>query len=1326
DDFFDLGGHSLMATRVVARVRDCFGQDVPVRVLFEHRTLAEFVAAISAGGAPAGRPPVRPVPRTNNAAVGEPFSCAASYSQERLWFLCAFDSDASPAYNILRAVRVAGDLNVPAMVQAMNAVVARHEVLRTSFAAENGVVRQVIWPACTLPVSVTDFLAVPEQDRDEAVRGLAEREARLAFDLNRAPLVRVTLVQTGEAEHMLLVTLHHTIADAWSVSIFVQEVAERYAALVTGKPDSLPSLPVQYADFAIWQRNWLQGDELQRQVDYWRDRLDRVPALELPADRPRPRVQTFNGATVVRTLPGPLVEALSELSRREGATLFMTLMAGWQTLLARYSGQDDFAVGSPIANRTRPELEGLIGCFINTLALRADLSGNPTFAELIGRVREVCLEAYARQDVPFERLVEELRPERNLSWSPFFQVMFTLQNVPAAELSLSGLRLAPVEFSRGTAQFDLSLTVLQADGEWSVMLDYNTDLFDRTTAERMLTHLQTLLQRAAQDPEQHLSELPLLSAVERRQLLEEWGQGGVVEAPFPSVYQWIADQAERTPDAVAVVTPGDDLLTYRELNRQANQLAHYLRQLGIQPETRVGICLERSPQLVVAALAVWKAGGAYVPLDPAYPPERIAFMLEDSAAPVLLTSERLKGELPSYPGMAVGLDREQAAIAAQPDTNPAPLAEPRHLAYILYTSGSTGRPKGVMITHASLVSTAAAYQKAYGLGETSCHIQMYSFSFDGATGDLVRALCAGARLLICPREILLSPDRLYALMCRGKVDAGEFIPAVMRNLLQYLEETGQRLDFMKVMIVSSDVWYIDEYRRLQALCGPQTRLINAFGVTEAAIDSTYLMGGVADQDLPTQGIVPIGVPLPNHEIYILDRYLQPVPVGVIGELHIGGRGVARGYLNRPQLTAERFVPHPFARGDGLTLYKTGDLARYLPDGRIDFLGRQDNQVKIRGFRIELGEIEAVLGQHPQVGQAVVVVQEAGPNDRWLVAYMVPGGPEPPDVESVRSFLRERLPEYMVPAAFVLMDALPLTPVGKVDRRALPVNDWKQRPESGYVAPRNALEQQVAAVWAEVLGLSRVSVDDDFFALGGHSLLATQVVARLSAALGLTVPIRLVFERPTPAALAEALSELTAPAPAPETGIPPVPRVAGQAETAYEGSYLVPASFGQQRLWFLCQLEPEVNIAYNMLASVRIDGQLDRVLLQQAVDAMMARHEVLRAGFTVVEGELRQVIAPALAVTMPLIDLGGMPETERDAELKRLAAAEAGKPFDITCSPLMHVTLVRLTAERHVLLVSLHHTVSDAWSEGVFVRELVEYYCAFAENRPARLAPLPIQ
>ncbi|HEY0603111.1 MAG TPA: amino acid adenylation domain-containing protein [Herpetosiphonaceae bacterium] len=1158
DNFFDLGGHSLLATQVVSRVRDALQVDLPLRDVFAAPTLAGMAALITNIGLGEtiqhAAPPLRPADRS------EPLPL--SFSQERLWFLYQL-TPGSPLYNIPSALRLTGRLDPAALHRSFDALVERHAILRTTFSDIDGRPVQVIAPPTPVAITFVDLRDLPVDEREAAARELAQAEAQTPFDLAHGPLLRVTLLQLDEGDHVVLFTLHHIISDGWSSGIVIRELALLYMAYVEGRPAPMPELPIQYVDFAVWQRQWLQGAVLNQQLAYWQDQLAGSPAaLELPTDRPRPPIQTVRGATLPFRIQPALSQALQSLSQREGATLFMTLLAAFQTLLFRYSGQDDILVGTPIANRTRQEIEGLIGMFVNTLVLRTKLSGNPTFSDLLGRVRQTTLGAFAHQDLPFERLVEVLQPTRDPSRSPLFQVMLGLQNAPSEALRLPDLTFEPIAVNSGTAKFDLMLLMTEDADGLAGSLEYNTDLFDHDTMTRLIDHYHTLLDGIVAHPEARLSDLPLVPAAEWQQMTL-WNATRTSYPHDRCVHDLVAAQAVRTPSAPAVVFP-DEVCRYDELNLRANQLAHYLQALGVGRGTPVGVCLDRSLAFVVSVLAILKAGGAYVPLDPTYPAERLRFMLEDTAAPVVITEAALAVSLPPHRAQLVCLDTDAERLSAQRTDNPAHQAMSEDPAYVIYTSGSTGRPKGVMVPHRAI--TRLVCNTNYVQFTADDRIGMVSnVSFDAATMELWGALLNGGRIVGVSREVALSPQRFADYIREQRIDT-MFLTSALFNHMAH--SVPGAFATMRDLLVGGDALDAHSIATVLAAGGPR-RLLNGYGPTESTtFAATYEIAEVA----PGATNIPIGYALANTQLYLLDRHARPVPIGVPGELCIGGAGLAHGYLNQPALTADKFVPDPFSGEFGARLYRTGDLARYRPDGAIEFLGRLDEQVKLRGFRIELGEIEAVLRQHPGVADVVVVMREDQPNDKRLIAYVVEEqknqgtkeqtenqeprtknqepreevlSPSPAAQEregepatagqgdaggeglftteslssSLRNFIKERLPDYMLPSAVMTLEALPLTANGKVDRKALPAPDLsRSSTDEPFVAPRTPIEDMLANLMMELLQLERVGVHDNFFALGGHSLLAVQLIARIRAQLGIEVPVRILFESPTVAEL----------------------------------------------------------------------------------------------------------------------------------------------------------------------------------------------------------------
>jgi amino acid adenylation domain-containing protein/non-ribosomal peptide synthase protein (TIGR01720 family) len=1101
ENFFELGGHSLLATRVVSQVRKTFAVEVPLRVLFEAPTVRGLAQRIeTARGVGRALPP--PIERVARGA-GLPLS----FAQQRLWFLDQFGEGS--AYHMPVALRLRGDLDEGALVGSLEELLKRHEALRTRFESVGGREVQVIEPTVSLALERLDVCGLPEGEREAEAKRLVEDEVGRPFDLGQAPLMRTKLLRLGESDHVLVVTLHHIVSDGWSGGVLTRELGELYRGYRSGNGSSLPEPGIQYADYAIWQRGWLSGEVLEEQLAYWRGHLSGVSVLQLPTDRPRPVEQRLEGSSELVVWPAEVLKGLKDLSQREGATLFMVLLAAFQVLLRRWTGQDDVAVGTPIANRTRTEVEGVVGFFVNSLVLRTDLSGDPTFRELLARVKEVALGAYDHQELPFEKLVEALEPERDLSRNPLFQVMFALQNASLDELQLPGLSVTPVDLPVRTTHFDLELHAAEVGGSLVAAVNYRTDLFGAETMRRILGHYGRLLQEVAADASRRVSQLPLLTSAERDLTLVEWNATAQEYPRESSISELFAAQALRAPDALAVVS-GAARISYGELHRRSNQLARHLRGLGVGPEVRVGICVERSVEMVVGLLGILKAGGAYVPLDPSYPKERLGFMLEDSGVPVLLAQERLLDVFPEHGARVVCLDRDRAAIAAESVEDLASGARGENVAYAIYTSGSTGRPKGVLLAHDGLVNLALWHSRVYDVVPGDRGTQVASPGFDASVWEVWPYLVSGASLHIPDDETRSNPSRLVSWLTEQGI-THSFLPTPLAEAV--LKESGVERLGLRYLLTGGDKLHRVDTARLPF------RLVNHYGPTESTVVATCVAVGPGGETDP-----PIGRPIWNTRAYVLDEGMGPVPIGVAGELFIGGGGLARGYLNRPELTAEKFVPDPFSPSGGQRLYRTGDLVRWLGDGTIEFLGRTDHQVKVRGFRIELGEVESVLAKHPGVKDVVVVVREEQPGDKRLVAYLVPESADASPVADLRQYAKSKLPGHMVPSAFVLLAALPLSPNGKLDRRALPAPEGPGAIEGSDEAPRSEVEKRIAAVWQEVLGVERVGVRDNFFDLGGHSLLLLQVHRKLRAELpGRDLSVMDLFRYSTVQSLAEHLS-----------------------------------------------------------------------------------------------------------------------------------------------------------------------------------------------------------
>jgi amino acid adenylation domain-containing protein len=1048
-----------------------------------------------------------------------------SYAQERLWFLDQLGL-AGLAYNAPMALRLEGNLNVTALEQSFAELIRRHESLRTRFESIAGSPIQAVDFPRLFSLDVRDLSGLREEDRALQVQGLTNEEVQRPFELTVGPLFRVSLLKLTQQEHVLLLTMHHIVVDGWSLGVMNRELGALYTAYCQGQRSPLPDLPVQYADYAIWQRQWLQGEVLQEHLQYWKERLRGAPPqLQLSTDRPRPAMESFKGATLSFELPSMLSRALKELAQREGATLFMISLAAYQVLLSRWSGEHDIVVGSPIAGRANRELEGLIGFFVNTLALRSDLSGNPTFRQLLERVKEGTLGAYAHQDLPFEVLVKELRPDRNLSRQPIFQVALVLQNYPEERLELPGLTWTLADTASVTTHFDLTLYLYEASNKLSGCFDYATDLFDAGTIGRMAGHLRALLEGIVANPDCPINQLPMLSEAEEEQLLVDWN---ATAAPYPyerCVHDLFAEQVERTPEATALVF-GDTLVSYAELNSRANQLARYLRNQGVCPDQVVGVCVERSVEMVVSLLGILKAGGAYVPLDPNYPVERLRYMLEDAAPQVILTQEKLRAALPATQAEVITVDEKLQSIAGYGKENIAVAGlglTAKNLVYVIYTSGSTGHPKGTAMTHGSMVNLIEWHRKSLGSCEGQRALQFAALSFDVAFQEIFSTLCTGGTLVLMDEWVRRDPYALTEFVS-NRLIGRLFVPPLV---LQSLAECFKAASAAPPMILQ-DIITAGEQLRIspeissffKRLNG--CRLHNHYGPTETHVVTALTMTGDPDE---WPALPAIGRPISNTQIYVLDSTQQIVPIGVVGEIYIGGAGVARGYHGRPELTEQRFVDDPFSGSSGAKLYRTGDVGRWRADGTLEYLGRNDDQVKIRGYRVELGEIEAQLARHKQVKEAAVIAREDSPGEKRLVAYVTQRDRGGRGVEDMRAHLKAALPEHMVPSAFVILENFPLTPNGKLDRRALPAPDLGGYITRQYDPPQGQAEEALADIWRELLQLDHVGRRDNFFELGGHSLHAMKLIASVAEHLTVRLSAIAVFQHPTIKEMATVVEDL---------------------------------------------------------------------------------------------------------------------------------------------------------------------------------------------------------
>ncbi|MEL6939991.1 MAG: amino acid adenylation domain-containing protein, partial [Cyanobacteria bacterium J06598_1] len=1311
-----------------------------------------------------------------------------SHPQERLWFLAQLEGP-SATYNIPVVLKIEGVLDRTAFEQSIQAIVDRHESLRTSFTTQNDQPIQQVHAAIDWGIKTVDLRA--DKIPMATAAKLIQTEVERPFDLTRLPLFRVTLIRIDELTTVLVFTIHHIISDAWSMGrVFVEELRQGYGDRIGHKavnnnghqPSGEARLPlrVQYADFAQWHRSWLQGPAGERQLSYWKTQLADLPScLELPTDYPRPKVKTYQGDTVHQVIPPALVTQLTQLSQSSGVTLFMTLLSAYGLLLSRYSGQRDIVIGSPLVNRPYPELTPLIGFFLNTLALRLRLSPQSSFQTLLTHVKEQTLMAYDHPDVPFEEIVRALQLPRNTSHTPLFQTMFVFQNVAEETVDFPGLQMTPMKVNVKVSKFDLTLWLSQTDGQIRAEWEYSTDLFKASSIERMATHFQQLLESLVETPQCPISALSLIPAQEQ-QWLSQWGnhswhnanqftQGALAPDHLQQpIYEQIAAQAKKTPGAIALEW-NQQTLTYAALDQQANQLAHYLTELGVTPGQRVGLCLPRSFALIVSILGILKVGAAYVPLDPNYPQARLDYIVTDAQLQALISLESTLSEKFAAAGDAdyqlICYDRDREKITAQPTTCPVrPIStegaiDNSQLAYLIYTSGSTGQPKGVAVGHSALSNFVQGAISHYGFIPSDRTLQFASISFDAAAEEIFPTLCVGATLVLRPNNMVASLGEFLRSCNELQLSILDLPTAYWQQLVGELTNTQnpapkQTLpDQLRLVIIGGEKVSSESVRLWQQHMGTEpdsaaTRitLLNTYGPTEATVVTTaYRIPNSlpdGDREIAVSTNVLIGKPLPNVEVYVLDSALQPVPIGVPGELYIGGAGLAQGYFNRPELTAKAFIPHPFSQQPGARLYKSGDRVRYQENGELAYLDRIDNQVKIRGFRIELGEVESVLAVLPQVKDVIVVTQTSEQGDRRLVAYVVAPADTAP--AALRQHVKDQLPDYMVPTVFMVLDTFPLTPSGKVDRRNLPMPDQSDlRQGERYVAPQTPIECKLVEIVQTLLSLEKVGVEDDFFTIGGHSLLATQLMLKVQTEFQVDIPLTVLFETPTLANLAQhieghtnhqpasaapedaapsavVVSALDAKSSKPETllGTRPIPVIERDRNS-------IPLSYAQQRLWFLQALEPE-STAYTLPGGIRLQGRLNPTALERALATIVERHEALRTTFDYQDGRPVQRIEPSGTWMLSSTDFSDLDSTAQAKALEKLIEKTVQQPFDLTRDALLRCQLVTLSAQDHVLLFCTHHISSDGWSINLLLRELVTLYEDFCAGRAASLPLLPIQ
>ena len=1209
-----------------------------------------------------------------------------SFAQQRMWFLYQMDQQNS-AYNEALTIRLTGRLNIDILEQTINAIIQRHESLRTTFPMVEGKPIQKIAPSLKIKLLVINLKDISQDQIDKQII----EELQKPFDLTQAPLLRCTLFDLGYENYILVNVFHHIIIDGWSKGILFKELSEFYQAFLSNSTVDLPELPIQYADFAVWQRQWLQGEILENQLNYWKKQLTGTPPLlELPTDKPRLATPNFRGHSISFQINSELTEKLKLLSQKSGGTLFMTLLAALNTLLFRYSGQDDILIGTPTANRNRQEIEPLIGFFVNTLVLRNSLEGNPTFSGLLQQARNVVLEAYANQDVPFEQVVDGLEIERSVSYNPLFQVMFALQNAPLNALELPDLKAQYLAVENQRIKFDLSLVLEEIETEKGSYLEgfweYDSDLFTAERITRMVGHFQTLLKGIVANPQQTIGELPLLTESEKQQLLVEWNQTQTSYPDHYCIHQLFEEQVVKTPDAIAVID-GEKSLTYEQLNQKANQLAYYLQNLGVKTEDLVGICIERSVLMIIGLLGILKAGAAYIPLDPNYPSERLAYMLEDSAVSVLLTQENLVDTLPNYLGTIFCLDQDGKILDHHPQDNLLHPMTSENLAYVIYTSGSTGKPKGVLIQHQSLLNLVSWHQNAFDITTIDRVTQLAGIAFDASVWEIWPYLTAGACLAIVPPDLLTSPKQLQEWLIAKKITVS-FLPTPLAETLIPLDWSPNCP--LRLMLTGGD-----KLNDFPPTSIPFT-LVNNYGPTENTVVTTSVK---ITPDLLTEKAPPIGRPISNTQVYILDQYQQPVPIGIPGELYIGGSGLAKGYLNRPELTDSKFIANPFSQKLSDRLYKTGDLVRYGNDGQIEFVGRIDHQVKIRGFRIELGEIETVLNQHPQVKEAIIIAREDQPGVKRLCAYVIAS--QNLTVSQLRLFLQEKLPQYMVPAFFVLLDAFTLTANGKIDRCALPQPTLELEDEAALnLSPGTEKERILAAIWQRVLGLKNISINDNFFELGGDSILAIQIIAQANQA-GLQITPKQLFSHQTIAQLATVAERVSVNQTTQDLVIGHVP--------------LTPI-----QKWFFEQNWTERH-HFNQSILLEVPNNLQPDLLKKTISKLLYHHDALRLRF-VHKGEQWQQnhSDDCNNFAFEKVDLSHLSCDEQLTKMAEISEVQQ-RVLNLEEGPLMAVVFFAL-GESGKMLIVIHHLAVDGISWRIILEDFVTIYQQLENHKPLQLPP----
>ncbi|MDY7019981.1 MAG: amino acid adenylation domain-containing protein [Cyanobacteriota bacterium] len=1280
ENFFELGGHSLLVTRVVSQIQQVFNTEFPLRYLFDFPTITELAQEIERLTQNQIKLPI---------AAIQPIPCDSdlplSFAQQRQWFLSQFEPN-NPFYNIPIAIRLQGTVNINILKQTFLEIIRRHEVLRTAFHTINGKPKLAISNHCELKIPVIDLSGFSASDRETEINQLLVTETQQTFELSSSPLLRVKLLHLQEREHLLLMTFHHIISDGWSMGVLLQELSTLYQAFLNQEPSPLEELPIQYVDFASWQRQWLQGEVLEQQLSYWRQQLQNAPALsELPSDRIRPAVQTVQGASYKFKVSSQLLEGLKTISQQSGSTLFITLLTAFYVLIHRYTGNEDIIIGSPIANRNRAEIERLIGFFVNTLALRVNLSGNPTFEEFLQQVRQVSLEAYQHQDVPFEQLLEELKITRSLSYTPLFQILFVLQNTPLNPVKIADLKWSPVEMPQQTAKFDLTLSFTEIDRQLIGNFEYNTDLFEYDTISQIAEHFQNLLQAILTNPEQKLSEFTLLGRVEEEEILVEWNRTQTNYPREACIHQLFEQQVEQCPDAIAL-TYGDRQLTYQELNIRANQIAHNLEKIVTEPDTLIGIFMERSIDSFIAILGILKAGAAYVILDPNYPQERLSFILEDTQIAAIITNQK-NNRLESFNIPILDLEKDKNILNDENSQNPINHVTAENLAYVMYTSGSTGKPKGVCIPHRGVVRLVKE-SNYVNFSAQEIFLQAAPLSFDASTFEIWGALLNGGCLLILPIE-QPSLHKLGQIIEQYNVTT-LWLTAGLFHLM--VDEQLECFKNVRQLLAGGDILSGNHLQKfIQRF--PNSKLINGYGPTES---TTFACCSPMTKSTQLNSSPPIGYPISNTQVYVLDSALNPVPVGVSGELYIGGDGLARGYLNRPDLTAEKFIPNPFSsRKVSDRLYKTGDLVRYQKNGKIEYLGRLDHQVKVRGFRIELGEIEAVLSQHSAVQDVAVIATEERGNKR-LVAYVVlePNSEFNENASNapsqLRSFLTEKLPDYMIPALFILIDSLPLTSNGKVDVKALSQREIiPLESQLEWVAPQTEIEIILAEIWSEILQIEQVGIDDNFFEIGGDSILAIQIVSKANQA-GIQLTPKQIFQHQTIAELAAIATVET-------------------ANNTEQGLVTGSVPLTPIQHWFFENHTQDIH-HFNQATLLEVKGHIDIAILEQTIQQLLLHHDALRLQFEQTESGWKQIITdPSPDVPLTYFDLSDIAEPQQGKTLD-FTINSLHKSLNLFTGKLVRVALFNLGLEKGFrLLFVVHHLAIDGLSWRILLEDFQTIY-----------------